>query len=139
MTSGGKNVSPGVMEDRIGGHPLVGHATVVGDGRRYVAALLTLDHQHFAVWKENTGKAAEATVADLLDDPDLLAELQRAVDLGNAAVSRAEAVRRFRVLPVEFTPENGYLTPSLKVKRHVVVEAFADEVEACYPQQASLS
>ncbi|RDG38095.1 AMP-dependent synthetase/ligase [Streptomyces corynorhini] len=132
VTSGGKNVSPGVMEDRITGHPLVGHAVVVGDGRKYVAALLTLDHQYFPVWKENAGKSAAATVTDLLDDPDLRVELQAAVDLGNAAVSQAESVRRFRVLPVEFTPENGYLTPSLKVKRTVVTEAFTDEVEACY-------
>jgi long-chain acyl-CoA synthetase len=73
-------------------------------------------------------------VSDLLDDPDLLADLQEAVDLGNAAVSQAESIRRFRVLSAEFTPENGYLTPSLKIKRGVVVEAFADEVEACYAQ-----
>jgi long-chain acyl-CoA synthetase len=110
VTSGGKNVSPGVMEDRVNGHPLVGNAVVVGDGRRYVAALIT--------------------------DPDLLADLQEAVDLGNAAVSQAESIRRFRVLSAEFTPENGFLTPSLKVKRGVVVEAFADEVEACYPSSA---
>ncbi len=134
VTSGGKNVSPGVMEDRINSHPLVGNAVVVGDGRRYVAALLTVDHQHFPMWKENRGKPALATVADLLDDPDLLADLQEAVDLGNAAVSQAESIRRFRVLSAEFTPENGYLTPSLKIKRGVVVEEFADEVEACYAQ-----
>ncbi|WNV87156.1 long-chain fatty acid--CoA ligase [Umezawaea sp. Da 62-37] len=139
VTSGGKNVSPGVMEDRVNAHPLVGNAVVVGDGRRYVAALLTLDHQYFPVWKENRGKPAEATVADLLDDHDLLADLQEAVDLGNAAVSRAESVRRFRVLSAEFTPENGFLTPSLKIKRSVVVEAFADEVEACYPQHVPSS
>ncbi|GAA2670089.1 MULTISPECIES: long-chain fatty acid--CoA ligase [Actinosynnema] len=132
VTSGGKNVSPAAIEDRIGGHPLVGNAVVVGDGRNYVAALLTVDHQHFPVWKRSAGKPESATVADLAGDPDLLAELQRAVDQGNAAVSRAESVRRFRVLPVEFTQENGCLTPSLKVKRDVVVRRWADEVEACY-------
>ena len=139
VTSGGKNVSPGVIEDRIAGHPLVGNAVVVGDGRRYVAALVTLDHQFFPVWKQTAGKPATASVADLLEDPDLLTALQEAVDLGNAAVSQAESVRRFRVLPVEFTPENGYLTPSLKVRRSVVMEAFADEVEACYPPRVPTS
>ncbi|WP_440898850.1 hypothetical protein [Actinosynnema sp.] len=132
VTSGGKNVSPAAIEDRIGGHPLVGNAVVVGDGRSCVAALLTVDQQHFPVWKRTAGKSAEATVADLAGDPDLLAELQRAVDQGNPAVSRAESVRRFRVLPVEFTRENGCLTPSLEVKRDVVVRRWADEVEACY-------
>ncbi|WP_198320503.1 hypothetical protein [Actinosynnema pretiosum] len=106
VTSGGKNVSPAAIEDRIGGH--------------------------LPVWKRTAGKSAEATVADLAGDPDLLAELQHAVDQGNAAVSRAESVRRFRVLPVEFTRENGCLTPSLEVKRDVVVRRWADEVEACY-------
>ncbi|SDG03593.1 long-chain acyl-CoA synthetase [Lentzea fradiae] len=135
VTSGGKNVSPGIMEDRVNSHPLVGNAVVVGDGRRYVAALLTVDPQQFELWKRNRGKPAEATVADLRDDPDLRADLQEAVDLGNAAVSQAESIRRFRVLSAEFTAENGYLTPSLKIKRGVVVEAFADEVEACYSEQ----
>ncbi|PRY39879.1 AMP-dependent synthetase/ligase [Umezawaea tangerina] len=138
VTSGGKNVSPGVMEDRITSHPLVGNAVVVGDGRRYVAALLTVDRQYFPVWKETKGKPAAATVRELAEDADLLAALQEAVDLGNEAVSRAESVRRFRVLEEEFTAENGYLTPSLKVRRGVVVEAFAGEVEACYPQDVGV-
>jgi long-chain acyl-CoA synthetase len=131
VTSGGKNVAPAVIEDRIAAHPLVGQAMVVGDGQKYVAALITIDQEYFDFWKNGAGKG-DATVADLTEDPDLLAELQRAVDEGNAAVSKAESVRRFRVLKAEFTPENGYLTPSLKLKRNVIMKDFAAEVDALY-------
>ena len=132
VTSGGKNVAPSVIEDRIAAHPLVGQALVVGDGQKYVAALITIDADYFAYWKTTAGKAEQATVADLAEDPDLLAEIQRAVDEGNQAVSQAEAVRKFRVLDTEFNPENGYLTPSLKLKRNVIMKDFAKEVESLY-------
>jgi long-chain acyl-CoA synthetase len=132
VTSGGKNVAPSVIEDRISAHPLVGQALVVGDGQKYVAALITIDADYFAYWKQTAGKAEGATVADLSEDADLLAELQQAVDEGNLAVSTAESVRRFRVLDTEFNPENGYLTPSLKLKRSVIMKDFAKDVEALY-------
>ncbi|TDQ04468.1 AMP-dependent synthetase/ligase [Labedaea rhizosphaerae] len=132
VTRGGKNVAPAVIEDRISAHPLVGQAMVVGDGQKYVAALITIDGEYFDYWKTTAGKAASATVADLKDDPDLHAEIQKAVDDGNAAVSQAEAVRKFRILTVEFTPESGHLTPSLKLKRNIIMKDYASDVQALY-------
>ncbi|HEV8555866.1 MAG TPA: long-chain fatty acid--CoA ligase [Actinophytocola sp.] len=132
VTSGGKNVAPAVIEDRISAHPLVGQAMVVGDGQKYVAALITIDPDYFYYWKTTRTKGVGASVADLAEDPDLLAEVQRAVDDGNTAVSKAESVRRFRILAAEFTPENGYLTPSLKLKRNVIMKDFAADVDALY-------
>jgi long-chain acyl-CoA synthetase len=132
VTSGGKNVAPSVIEDRISAHPLVGQAFVVGDGQKYVAALITIDADYFGYWKTTASKPDGATVADLADDAELLAEIQRAVDEGNLAVSTAESVRKFRVLDTEFNPENGYLTPSLKLKRNVIMKDFAREVDALY-------
>jgi long-chain acyl-CoA synthetase len=132
VTSGGKNVAPSVIEDRIAAHPLVGQALVVGDGQKYIAALITIDADYFTYWKSTAGKDANATVSDLADDPDLTAEIQKAVDEGNLAVSQAESVRKFRVLDTEFNPENGYLTPSLKLKRNIIMKDFAKEVDALY-------
>jgi long-chain acyl-CoA synthetase len=132
VTSGGKNVAPSVIEDRIAAHPLVAQALVVGDGQKYVAALITVDADYFGYWKTTVGKSEDATVADLAEDPDLQAEIQRAIDEGNQAVSTAESVRRFRVLDTEFNPENGYLTPSLKLKRNVIMKDFAEEVDSLY-------
>jgi long-chain acyl-CoA synthetase len=132
VTSGGKNVAPSVIEDRIAAHPLVGQALVVGDGQKYIAALITIDRDYFGYWKTTAGKDEKATVSDLADDADLNAEIQKAVDEGNLAVSTAESVRKFRILDTEFNPENGYLTPSLKLKRNVIMKDFAGEVDALY-------
>jgi long-chain acyl-CoA synthetase len=132
VTSGGKNVAPSVIEDRIAAHPLVGQALVVGDGQKYIAALVTVDADYFSYWKSTTGKDASATVSDLADDPDLTSEIQKAIDEGNLAVSKAESVRKFRILDTEFNPENGYLTPSLKLKRNIIMKDFAKEVDSLY-------
>jgi len=132
VTSGGKNVAPSVIEDRIAAHPLVAQALVVGDGQKYIAALITIDADYFAFWKTSAGKDETSSVADLATDDDLRAEVQHAVDDGNLAVSTAESVRKFHVLANEFTPENGYLTPSLKLKRNVIMKDFATEVAALY-------
>jgi long-chain acyl-CoA synthetase len=132
VTSGGKNVAPSVIEDRIAAHPLVGQALVVGDGQKYIAALITIDAEYFGYWKSTVGKDEGATVTDLATDPDLTAEVQKAVDEGNLAVSKAESVRKFRILDTEFNPENGYLTPSLKLKRSVIMKDFAQEVDSLY-------
>ena len=105
---------------------------VVGDGQKYIAALITIDGDYFDYWKTTAGKSASATVGDLKDDPDLHAEIQKAIDDGNAAVSQAEAVRKFRVLTVEFTPESGHLTPSLKLKRNIIMKDYATDVQALY-------
>ncbi|MER7959004.1 AMP-dependent synthetase/ligase [Streptomyces sp. NPDC096030] len=132
VTAGGKNVAPAVIEDRIRAHALVAECMVVGDGRPFVGALVTLDEEFLGRWAAEHGKPADATAASLRDDADLLAEVQRAVDDGNAAVSKAESVRKFRVLPAQFTEEAGHITPSLKLKRNVVAKDFADEIEAIY-------
>ncbi|MFC4497519.1 AMP-dependent synthetase/ligase [Streptomyces ovatisporus] len=131
VTAGGKNIAPSVIEDHIRGHALVAECMVVGDGRPFVGALLTVDEEFLPRWAEENGKSDLAPEA-LLRDADLLAELQRAVDGGNALVSRAESVRKFRVLDTQFTEESGHITPSLKLKRGVVAKDFADEIEALY-------
>jgi long-chain acyl-CoA synthetase len=132
VTAGGKNVAPAVLEDRLRAHPLISQCMVVGDGKPFIACLITLDPEMLAHWKKQHGKPDSATAADLAEDPDLLADLQAAVDEANQAVSRAESIRKFVVLPVDFTTDNDYLTPSLKVKRAVVAKDFAADIEALY-------
>ncbi|MFD9126650.1 AMP-dependent synthetase/ligase [Kitasatospora sp. NPDC059571] len=132
VTAGGKNVAPAVIEDRIRAHALVGEVMVVGDRRPFIGCLLTVDPDFFPKWKELNGKPAAATLAELREDADLLAALQAAVDDGNQAVSHAEAVKKFRLLDTEFSEASGHLTPSLKLKRNVVLKDFADDVEALY-------
>jgi long-chain acyl-CoA synthetase len=132
VTAGGKNVAPTVLEDRLRAHPLISQVMVVGDNKPFIACLITLDPEALEPWKQQHSKPADATPADLASDPDLLAELQAAVDDANKAVSRAESIRKFVVLPVDFTTDNGYITPSLKVKRAVVAKDFASEIEALY-------
>ncbi|MFI6283580.1 AMP-dependent synthetase/ligase [Streptomyces sp. NPDC051018] len=132
VTAGGKNVAPAVIEDRIRAHALVAECMVVGDGRPFVGALITLDEEFLGRWAADHGKPAGSTAASLREDPELQAEIQRAVDDGNAAVSKAESVRKFRILGTGFTEEAGHITPSLKLKRNVVAKDFADEIEAIY-------
>jgi long-chain acyl-CoA synthetase len=130
VTAGGKNVAPTPLEERIRAHPLVSQCMVVGDGRPFVAALVTMDAEAVAPWAVGRGKPP--SVADLVDDADLRAEVQSAVDEANKAVSQAEAVRRFVVLPVDWTEEAGQLTPSLKVRRSVVLAQHRRTVEDLY-------
>jgi long-chain acyl-CoA synthetase len=132
VTAGGKNVAPAVLEDRLRAHPLISQTMVVGDNRPFIACLITLDPEALDYWKSEHGKPAGATAADLAEDADLLAELQVAVDDANKAVSRAESIRKFTVLPSDFTEASGHLTPSLKVKRAVVAKDYAAEIEALY-------
>ena len=136
VTAGGKNVAPAVLEDRLRAHPLVSQSMVVGDGRPYIACLITIDADTLEHWKAQHGKPASADAATLAADPELTAEIQLAVDDANKAVSRAESIRRFRILRTDFTEANGYLTPSLKVRRPVVAADFAADIEALYSQPA---
>ncbi|MCV7433047.1 AMP-dependent synthetase/ligase [Mycolicibacterium bacteremicum] len=131
VTAGGKNVAPAVLEDRLRAHPLISQAMAVGDAQPFIAALITIDPEAFEGWRDRNGKGA-ATVADLIEDPDLVAEVELAVKEANQAVSKAEAIRTFRILPVDFTEDTGELTPTLKVKRKVVAEKFADQIAAIY-------
>jgi long-chain acyl-CoA synthetase len=132
VTAGGKNVAPAVLEDRLRAHALISQTMVVGDNRPFIACLITLDAEALEPWKRQHGKPAEATVADLVDDPDLTAEIQAAVDDANKAVSRAESIRKFKILTADFTEASGHLTPSLKVKRAVVAKDYAADIESLY-------
>ena len=130
VTAGGKNVAPAVLEDRLRAHPLVSQCMVVGDQQPFIACLVTLDPEAIGPWASAHGKSGD--VAALATDPELLAEIQAGVDDANKAVSKAEAIRKFTVLPVDWTEEGGQLTPSLKLKRSVVMKEFAADVDALY-------
>ncbi|MET9028983.1 long-chain fatty acid--CoA ligase [Nocardia sp. NPDC004168] len=134
VTAAGKNVAPAVIEDRIRAHAIIGEVIVVGDGKPFVGCLVTIDDEHFPLWKQLHDKPQDASVDDLAADPDLLAAVQAAVDDGNRAVSRAEAVRKFRLLHTQLTEDSGYVTPSLKLKRNLVLRDFAAEVSAIYSE-----
>jgi long-chain acyl-CoA synthetase len=132
VTAGGKNVSPAVLEDRLRANPLISQCMVVGDQKPFIAVLVTIDEEFFPAWKAQHHKPEAATVADLAEDPDLVAEIQAAVDDANKAVSKAESIRKFRVLPADFTEESGEMTPSLKLRRTVVAKTYAGDIAAIY-------
>ncbi len=121
VTAGGKNVAPAVLEDRIRAHPLVSQAMVIGDRRPFIAALITIDVE-----------SLDRQVEDVTTDDLIRAEVQAAVDEANKAVSHAEAIKAFRILPHDFTEATGELTPSLKVKRAVVMKYYAAVIDAIY-------
>jgi long-chain acyl-CoA synthetase len=132
VTAGGKNVAPAILEDRLRAHPLISQAMAVGDAKPFIAALITIDPEAFDGWKQRNSKDAGASVGDLATDPDLVSEVDLAVKEANQAVSKAEAIRKFRILPVDFTEDTGELTPTMKVKRKVVAQKFATDIEALY-------
>jgi long-chain acyl-CoA synthetase len=132
VTAGGKNVAPAVLEDRLRSHALISQCMVVGDGRPYVAALITLDEEALGPWKERNSKPADASIDTLRADPDLVAAVQAAVDDANKAVSRAESIRKFRILDVDFTQEKGQLSAKLGIRRAVLMKDFAADIEALY-------
>lgn len=132
VTAGGKNVAPAVLEDQLRAHPLISQAMVVGDAKPFIGALITIDPEAIEGWKQRNSKSSTATAADLVTDPDLRAEVDAAVKQANLAVSHAESIRKFSILPVDFTEATGELTPTMKVKRKVVAEKFADAIEAIY-------
>ena len=131
VTAGGKNVAPAVLEDRLRSHPLVSQCMVVGDNQPFIAALVTIDPDALKVWVANNKKDG-ASINDLINDPDLIAVVQTAVDEANKAVSKAESIRKFTILPVDFTIAGGHLTAKLSVKRHVVAKEFAQEIDALF-------
>ncbi len=131
VTAGGKNVAPAVLEDRLRAHPLISQCIVVGDQKPFIAALLTIDEEMLPGWAANNGLEG-ITPAKARTDEKIHAELQKAVDDANTAVSKAESIRKFAVLESDFTEESGHLTPSLKLKRNIVMRDYADEVDALY-------
>lgn len=132
VTAGGKNVAPAVLEDRLRANWLVGQCIVVGDAQPFIGALITIDPESLPGWLKQKGKPTDATVASMVDDPDLRAEVQSAVDEANKAVSNAEAIKKFTILPRDWTEEGGQLTPSMKIKRNVVMKEYASEIDALY-------
>jgi long-chain acyl-CoA synthetase len=131
VTAGGKNVAPAVLEDRLRSHLLVSQCMVVGDNKPFIAALVTLDPDAVKAWAI-ANKKASTGVADLVNDPTLIEVVQTAVDEANKAVSRAESIRKFTILPIDFTIAGGHLTAKLSIKRHVINEEFKSEIEALF-------
>jgi len=132
VTAGGKNVAPAVLEDRLRSHFLVSQCVVVGDAKPFIGALVTIDAEALPGWVKLTGKPEGSTVVDLVNDADLNAEIQKAVDEANKAVSNAEAIKKFAILTTDWTIDGGQLTPKQSIKRAVVMKEHAEEVEALY-------
>jgi long-chain acyl-CoA synthetase len=136
VTAAGKNVAPAVLEDRVRAHWLVSQCLVVGDQRPFIAALITLDPESLPTWAEKAGKPADTDPAELVRDPQLRDEIQQAVNDANKAVSQAEAIKKFAILPGDWTEAGGQLTPSLKLKRNLVMTECADDITALYSGSA---
>ncbi|NJP33464.1 AMP-dependent synthetase/ligase [Micromonospora thermarum] len=132
VTAGGKNVAPAVLEDQVRAHPLISQCVVVGDRQPFIAALVTVDEEALPKWLEAAGLPADTPVQQLCEHPELRAEIQTAIDAANQVVSKAEAIKVFRILPRDFTEATGELTPSLKVKRQVVHKSYAAEIADIY-------
>ncbi|WDG19321.1 AMP-dependent synthetase/ligase [Microbacterium sp. Clip185] len=132
VTAGGKNVAPAALEDPIRANPIIGQVVVVGDQKPFISALVTLDPEMLPTWLENNGRAKDLTLAQAAQDPAVRAEVQQAIDKANAGVSRAESIRKFVILPTEWTEASGHLTPKLSIKRNVILADFADDVEKLY-------
>jgi long-chain acyl-CoA synthetase len=134
VTAGGKNVAPAPLEHIVRAHPLVSQVVVVGDDRPYIGALVTLDPEALKPWLVEQGRVLDGDPdpASLVDDPEIRASIQTSIDAANATVSAAEAIKRWVVLPLDFSEESGHLTPKLSIKRNVVIEEFGDSIEGLY-------
>jgi long-chain acyl-CoA synthetase len=132
VTAGGKNVAPAMLEDPIRGNPIVGQVVVVGDQKPFIAALITLDPEMLPNWLGNKGLDASMTLEQAARNPEVRAEVQRAIDRANDGVSRAESIRKFAILSTEWTEASGHLTPKLSIKRNVILKDFAGEIEEIY-------
>ncbi|HWH97874.1 MAG TPA: AMP-dependent synthetase/ligase [Pseudolysinimonas sp.] len=136
-TAGGKKVAPALLEDPIRSNPIVGQVVVVGEGKPFISALITLDSEMLPTWLSNNGEAGDLSLADATTNPKVIAEVQKAVDAANSRVSRAESIRKFTILATEFTEASGHLTPKLSIKRAPIVTDFAPQIEAMYEQPAT--
>lgn len=132
VTAAGKNVAPAPLEDLIRAHWLIGQAMVVGEARPFIGALITIDPEAWALWLQRTGADPATKIADMTTDPALLAEVQSAIDTANRSVSRAESIRSFRILGVDWTEAGGQITPSLKLKRNIVREQHQGDIDELY-------
>ncbi|MBH0775861.1 AMP-dependent synthetase/ligase [Nocardia bovistercoris] len=132
VTAGGKNVSPALLEDSLRAHPLISQVMVVGDGQPFIGALITLDPEALPGWKERNGVAEDTPIEQLIENKDLVAEIDAAIAETNKKVSHAEAIKKIRILPVDWTQETGELTPKMSLKRAIVMKQYATEVEKIY-------
>jgi len=132
VTAGGKNVAPAALEDPVRANSIVGQIVVVGEQKPFISALITLDPEMLPVWLHNAGEAADLTLTQAAVHPKVIAEIQRAIDAANATVSRAESIRKFQILDVEFTEASGHLTPKLSIKRNVILSEYSDVIESMY-------
>jgi long-chain acyl-CoA synthetase len=135
VTAGGKNVAPSYLEDPIRANPLIGQVVVVGDKKPYISALVTLDAEMLPMWLSNNKLNPAMPLSEATINPAVLAEIQKAIDRANAKVSRAESIRKFTILPVEFTEGSGHLTPKMSIKRNIIMQDFAKEIEAMYAHE----
>ncbi|GAA5204548.1 long-chain fatty acid--CoA ligase [Microbacterium jejuense] len=132
VTAGGKNVSPAALEDPIRANPIVGQVVVVGDQKPFISALITLDPEMLPTWLANNDLPGDLSLADAAKNPAVRAEVQRAIDEANKYVSRAESIRKFTILPTEWTEDSGHLTPKMSIKRNVILADFAGDIEEIY-------
>jgi long-chain acyl-CoA synthetase len=132
VTAGGKNVAPAFLEDPIRANPVISQVVAVGDAKPFISALITLDPEMLPMWLTNNKMNPEMSLAEAAKNPAVIAEVQAAVDRANARVSRAESIRKFTILPVQFTEDSGHLTPKMSIKRNIIVNDFANEIEAMY-------
>jgi long-chain acyl-CoA synthetase len=132
VTAGGKNVAPAALEDPIRANPIVGQVVVVGDQKPFIAALVTLDPEMLPTWLANNSLPADMSLADAAKNDAVRAEVQRAIDRANTSVSRAESIRKFTILPSEWTEASGHLTPKMSIKRNVILADFAGDIEELY-------
>jgi long-chain acyl-CoA synthetase len=139
VTAGGKNVAPAALEDPIRANPIVGQVVVVGDQKPFISALVTLDGEMLPTWLGNNGLAADMPLAEAAKNPAVRAEVQRAIDGANANVSRAESIRKFTILPTEWSEASGHLTPKMSIKRNVIMDDHADDIAEIYSVPVSTS
>nr|WP_242519442.1 long-chain fatty acid--CoA ligase [Microbacterium esteraromaticum] len=135
VTAGGKNVSPAALEDPIRSNPIIGQVVVLGDKKPFISALVTLDPEMLPTWLANNGLPAEMSLAEASTNAAVREEVQRAIDRANKAVSRAESVRKFTILPTEWTEASGHLTPKMSIKRNVILADFAADIAGIYDEQ----
>ncbi len=131
-TAGGKKVAPALLEDPIRANPIISQVVVVGEGKPFISALVTLDEEMLPVWLNNNGEDGGMSIDDAAVNPKVLAEVQKAVDAANTRVSRAESIRKFSILSAQFTEASGHLTPKMSIKRGPIVEDYADAIDSMY-------
>lgn len=137
VTAAGKNVAPNMLEDPIRSNTIIGQPVVVGDQRPFIAALITLDAEMLPTWLENNGHDKSLSLEQAAQHPAVIEEVRSAIQRANRLVSRAESVRKFTIVPVEFIEANGHLTPKMSIKRHNILQDFQAEIDDIYASSSS--